>query len=255
MNEPGAVLVTGLSGLIGTALRERLQDEYALSALNRSAVAGIPTTQASIGDYDAMRPAFTGKDTVVHLAACIHDGYGWDKLHEVNVVGTRNVLEAAVAAGVKRVVFTSSGATVAGWEKVAPYYALVAGDEQAIEGLPLITEGEATRPANLYAATKVWGEALARHYADNHGLEVVCLRIGYASEADRPLDARQMSVWNSQADVVHAIQLAMTVDLPENFNVCFILSDNRFGYRSLAHAGRLLGFRPQDSADRYSLEP
>ena len=174
MSETRKVLVTGMSGLVGGAVREALAPTCELSALNRRLVEGIPTTQADLSDYDAMASAFEGQDQVVHLAAVIHDGVGWDALLNTNVIGTRNVFEAAVQNGVKRVVFTSSGATVAGWEKVEPYASLVAGRyEELPESIPLIDETMATKPANMYASTKVWGESMARHYADNHGLEVI----------------------------------------------------------------------------------
>ncbi len=247
------VLVTGMSGLIGTALRKQISDRYVLSALNRSAVDGVPTTRASLGDMDAITPAFTGIDTVVHLAAKISDDYGWDALHETNVVGMRNILEAATNAAVRRVVFVSSGATVAGWEREEPYNSLVNGRYSDLpkSGVPLITEQMATRPANLYASTKVWGEALCRHYSDNHGLETLCLRIGYANEEDRPTDHRQRSVWNSQRDVVNAIELAMNAVMKQRFEVCFVLSNNKYRYRSLDYAEQLLGFEPMDSADSF----
>ena len=149
-------------------------------------------------------------------------------------------------------VFVSSGATVAGWEKEEPYRSLVTGEYGNVpQTVPLITEQMATRPANLYAATKVWGEAIARHYADNHGLEVICLRIGYANEEDRPSDARQRSVWNSQRDVVQAINRAISIELPSRFETFFILSENRYAYRSLVHAREHLGFVPADSADDF----
>ena len=74
------VLVTGLSGLIGSALRPVLADEFNLSALNRSEVPGIPTTQASLENYDDILPAFQGQDTVIHLAAKISDSAGWQAL-------------------------------------------------------------------------------------------------------------------------------------------------------------------------------
>ena len=66
-------------------------------------------------------------DTVIHLAARAGDGFTWEELRDTNVIGTRNVLEAARLAGCKRVVFASSGATVAGWEREEPYRALVEG--------------------------------------------------------------------------------------------------------------------------------
>lgn len=253
MNEK--LLVTGMSGLVGSALREAISDQYTLSAFNRRDVPGVPTTCADLADYDALRAACEGQDMVVHLAAVIHDGVGWDALLNTNVIGTRNVFEAAVAAGVKRVVFTSSGATVAGWEKVEPYRSLVNGETvinnpgELPAGLTLIDETMATRPANVYASTKVWGEAMARHYADNHGLEVICLRIGFASEADKPENARQMSVWNSQRDVVQAIRLALEHPMERRFDCFFITSNNARSYRDLSHARQQLGFEPLDSAD------
>ena len=62
------VLVTGASGLIGQILLRNLGPKYSFSALNRRPVQGIPCTQADIADLDAIRPAFEGIDTVVHLA-------------------------------------------------------------------------------------------------------------------------------------------------------------------------------------------
>ncbi len=247
------VLVTGMSGLIGSALKAEISSRYNLSALNRSEVKDVPTTRVSLDNFDGIRPAFSDIDTVVHLAAKISDEYGWDALNQVNVVGTRNVLEAAQAAKVRRVVFVSSGATVAGWEKEEPYTALVSGryDDLPESGVPMITEQMAVRPANLYASTKVWGEALCRHYSDNHGLETICLRIGYANEKDQPENSRQRSVWNSQRDVVNAIELAMNLDMKNRFEVCFILSQNKYRYRSLDHAQEMLGYEPRDSADTF----
>ena len=256
MTDRKRVLVTGMSGLIGRAVRQALEEEYDLSALNRRPVEGVPTTQADLGDLAAISAAFDGIDTVIHLAAVIHDGYGWDALLNTNVIGTRNVFEAAAAAGVRRVIFTSSGATVAGWEKEEPYASLVAGRyDEVPDSLAMISESMPTRPANLYAATKVWGEALARHYADNHGLEIISLRIGFANEADRPENARQLSVWNSQRDVVQAIRLAMSRTMQDRHECYFILSDNRRGYRDVTLARRNLGYEPTDSADAFELRP
>ena len=66
---PRTVLVTGMSGLIGGALRRQLEGTYDLRALNRRAVPGVKCHQADIADLDAIAPAFEGVDTVVHLAA------------------------------------------------------------------------------------------------------------------------------------------------------------------------------------------
>ena len=54
------VLVTGMSGLIGSLVRERIEGKYVLSALNRRPVEGIECHQGDIADLDAIRPAFEG---------------------------------------------------------------------------------------------------------------------------------------------------------------------------------------------------
>ena len=108
------VLVTGMSGLIGSAVRQRLGEKYALSALNRSEVAGIPCHRADIADLEAILPAFAGKDTVVHLAAIARGEAAWEEVLHHNVIGTYNVFEAARRARVKRIVYASSGATISG---------------------------------------------------------------------------------------------------------------------------------------------
>ncbi len=243
------ILVTGMSGLVGQSVRQKLATDHDLSALNRSNVEGVPTVQASLDDYEGIRPVFDGIDTVVHLAAKITDAVGWDELLAINVIGTRNVFEAAADAGVKRVVFTSSGATVSGWERSEPYRSIVAGDYDNVGEIPMIDETTATRPGNLYASTKVFGESIARRYAYEHDMSVISLRIGWASEVDRAENARQISVFNSRRDVVQAIERSLTAELAEEYDVFFILSNNRWGYRNIEHARQVLGYEPQDSAD------
>ena len=63
------VLITGASGLIGGLVLDGLSDKYEFSGLSRRPVGGIPHTAASITDAEAIKPAFEGIDTVLHLAA------------------------------------------------------------------------------------------------------------------------------------------------------------------------------------------
>lgn len=119
------VLVTGLSGLIGGLLRPALTARYRLRALNRSPVPGVETVQADINDGAAIAPAFADVAVVVHLAAAL--GADVKQLLTTNVNGTYQVFEAARAAGVRRVVYASSGATVGGYEADEPFRAMVEG--------------------------------------------------------------------------------------------------------------------------------
>ena len=104
------ILITGMSGLIGGILRSHLEavGGYELTALNRRQVDGVRTVQADIGDLESIRPAFEGQDVVVHLAAHVASEPMEDVVRG-NLAGTWNVYEAAREAGVKRVIFASSG--------------------------------------------------------------------------------------------------------------------------------------------------
>ncbi len=244
------ILVTGLSGLIGGALAASLRADHRLTAFNRSAVEGFDSVRADLADEAALARAVQGQDVVVHLAAKAGEQYSWQELLDTNVAGTRNVFQAATAAGVPRVVFASSGATVAGVEFDEPYAALVEGRyDQLPERWHMVSVDEPARPRGVYGSTKVWGEALARHFADTTGTRFVNVRIGYVNAVDRPENARQRSVWCSQRDVVSALRLATLTDLTERCATFFAGSDNRWGYRDLSHGRTLLGFVPLDGAD------
>lgn len=114
-------LVTGATGFVGSAVvRAALRDGMAVTALVRAnsdtaALSGldIEYAVATLGDRDALTQAMAGCDAVFHVAA---DYRLWarepNELYANNVEGTRHVLEAAGTAGVNRVVYTSSVATL-----------------------------------------------------------------------------------------------------------------------------------------------
>ena len=79
------LLITGMSGLIGGAVRRQLEGRYELSALNRRKVEGVVCHRADIADLGAILPAFEGVDVVVHLAANLWGD--WEELLQSNVIG------------------------------------------------------------------------------------------------------------------------------------------------------------------------
>ena len=243
------ILVTGMSGLIGGALRKRLEGRYALRALNRRELAGVECHRADIVDLDQIQPAFREVEIVVHLAAAAGGSVPWERIHRDNLVGTYHVFEAARRAGVRRVIFASSGATVTGYELDEPYAALVGGKYDGLTTWPMLTHEAPVRPAALYGVSKVYGEALGRQYADEHGLSVLSIRIGRVKAEDRPTTARDFSVWLSQRDVVQILERAIEAPASLRHGIFFAVSDNRWGYRDLAHARQILGFVPQDRAE------
>ena len=248
MSPPRHVLITGMSGLIGGLVGRSLSSRCTVRALNRSPVDGVDTVRADLNDFEAIRPAFDGIDTVVHLAAYL----GEDPAGHLstNVTGTYHVFEAARAAGVRRVVYASSGATVTGYETDEPYRAMIeARWDDVPADRPTITHDDPIRPNGLYAATKVFGEALARHYADSHGLSMICLRIGRVRHGDKPQDPREAAVYLSHRDAVQAVERCIDAPGDLRFAILFAVSANRGRYRDLEQARRLTGFVPQDGAD------
>ncbi len=247
------VLVTGMSGLIGSAVRARLSAGYDLRALNRRPVAGVPTHQADIADLDAIAPAFVGVDVVVHLAANVGSP-PFEEVLRTNVVGTYNVFEASRRAGVRRVVYASSGAVVSAWEREPPYSLLAAGRYDGLQDWPMMTHETPLRPSGLYGCSKIWGESLARHYADAHGLSMLCVRIGHVTAADRPAAPRDFSVWCSQRDIAQMIERCVAAPPSVRFDVFYAVSRNRWSYRDVEHARAMVGFEPEDSADSFRAE-
>lgn len=103
------VFVTGAAGFIGRTVAERFRAAGA-------EVAGVdfqaaPDQGVVAGDVSTAGPwqaAVAGADVVVHTAAIVSNAYGLDESWRVNVVGTRNVLDAAATSGVGRFVHISS---------------------------------------------------------------------------------------------------------------------------------------------------
>ena len=250
------VLITGMSGLIGGLLKDHLQQAggYELAALNRRHVEGVANFQADIADLEAIKPAFEGQDVVVHLAAYL-EGQDWEGQHAGNVVGTYNVYEAARLAGVKRVVFASSGMAIRGFQRVPPYSDIAAGNYDRVPAdFPMITH-EQVRPEAIYGAAKVWGEALGRHFADDFGISIICVRIGRVNRENRPQSFRDNSVYLSHRDISQALQRCIDAPDTVKYDVVFAVSNNRWNYRDLSHPKEVIGYEPQDSVDDYPFQP
>jgi nucleoside-diphosphate-sugar epimerase len=246
------VLITGMSGLIGGVVRQRLAGQYELSALNRRVIPDINCYQADIADLEAIRPAFKGQDAVIHLAAKAGEKYSWEEILQANITGTYNVFEAARQAGVKRVIYASSGATIVGWEKEFPYNVLVEGRyEELPASWPMLTHETPTRPGGLYGSSKVWGESLARHFTDTSDLSIICLRIGLVNKENRPSQPRHFSVWCSQRDIAQMVEKCLAAPASLKYDIFYAISNNRWNYRDFSHARDVVGFEPQDNAEDY----
>jgi nucleoside-diphosphate-sugar epimerase len=239
-----------MSGLIGGAVRRQLEGRYAVSALNRRIVPGIPTLQADIADFDAIQPAFAGQDIVVHLAG--YRGGDWKPILHTNVIGTYNVFEAAKRAGVGRIIYASSGATVSGWQRHEPIKSVMIGAMTELPpGFPKLTHETPIRPWSLYGCAKVWGEALARYYTETTDMSVICLRIAVVNEEDGPNSEEEELVWCSQRDVAQMVERCIQAPPELKFDIFNVVGTHHLGFRDISHAREVVGFEPQDSADSF----
>jgi nucleoside-diphosphate-sugar epimerase len=246
------VLVTGMSGLIGQAVRSRLEGRYELSALNRRSVPGIKTLQANISDLSAIKSAFHGQDVVVHLAG--YRGYDWNSLLQTNIVGTYNVFEASREAGVKRIIYASSGAPIAGWQRIEPYKSIVEGRyDQAPATWPMLDHNTLPRPTGIYGCTKVWGEALAWDYTEAFDLSIICLRLGPIMPEDRPTTREMIPAWCSQRDAAQLVERCIAAPASLKFDIFNGVSNNKWRVRDIAHARDVVGYEPEDSAEEHPL--
>jgi dihydroflavonol-4-reductase len=168
MSERGRVLVTGASGFVGSAIvRAFLSSGYPVRALVRSTSPrqnlqglAIECVEGDICDPDAMGRAMSGIRYLAHAAA---DYRLWARdpaaIMRTNVEGTRTVMKAARTAGVERIVYTSSVATLA----------LRPAGEVADESIGL-AENEAL---GAYKRSKVTAERLIDRWVAQDRLPVV----------------------------------------------------------------------------------
>ncbi len=245
------VLITGMSGRIGSAVGRQLEGKYELSALNRRLVPGVPTCQADIADMEAIRPAFEGIDAVVHMAGGF-ESEGLERLLQSNINGAYNIFECAYQAGVKRVIYASSGRVISNYELDEPYKSIVEGRYDDVPpGWQRITHEDPVRPHSIYACTKLWGEALARYYAESFGMSSIVIRVGYVNDEDKPDTKRRFTHWASQRDSAQMVEKCLAAPDDLKFAIFFLTSDNKWGYRDLDYPRKLIGYEPEDRAEDY----
>ena len=200
-----SILITGGAGFIGSHaaalfLREGWRvgvlddfNDFYDPSIKRRNLAALPCPvellEGDIRDASAVRRAFArGWDTVLHLAARagVRPSIKEPELYvQTNVAGTLHVLDAAVAAGVKKFLFASSSSVYG------------ASDE-----VPFREDAPLRRTFSPYAATKAAGEQLCSTYSHLHGLPVVSLRFftvyGPGQRPDLAIHKFTRAIWEGR---------------------------------------------------------
>jgi nucleoside-diphosphate-sugar epimerase/SAM-dependent methyltransferase len=181
------VLITGGTGFIGSRLALRClkrgdqvvvlgQENTDAEKQNSKIIEdrGASVVFGSVTDKDLLAGLIEGIDIVFHLAAAQHEANISDQVfHEVNVTGTRNLLEASIKAEIKRFVH---GSTIG-------VYGTPNGE---------VNEFSSCHPDNIYGKTKLEGEKVALSYEEQ--IPLVVIRI---SETYGPGDRRLLKLFRA----------------------------------------------------------
>lgn len=180
------VLITGGTGFIGSRLAQRClqrgDEVVVLAQSNTHAEAdnireleavGVSVVLGDVSNQQAINVAIDGCEVVFHLAAAQHEANVPDQhFWNVNVEGTRNLLDASVEARVKRFIHGST---------IGVYGVEVQGE---------LDEESEKKPDNIYGITKKAGEELVLSYKDKLPLSIIRI-----SETYGPGDRRLLKLY------------------------------------------------------------
>ncbi|MGH2355337.1 MAG: NAD-dependent epimerase/dehydratase family protein, partial [Chloroflexota bacterium] len=256
------VVIFGVGGPLASATVPLLRESYTLRLTDlrpmEEVVAAGPRTagappprlmvpphemrQVDVTDPAQVMAACEGMDAIVN---CTVVRPHLEQAFLVNCVGAYNVMRAAVAHGIRRVVHT--------------------GPQQVMLDRPGGYRWDSDVPADappppgthLYRHSKYLGQEICRVFAEEHGLEVPVLQFSAfvdpatpesaTAEAGRGISPMTVS-WD---DAGHAMRRALEVPaLPRPCEVFHIVADLPHGKFSNEKAGRLLGWRPRDTLER-----
>ncbi len=228
------ILVTGGSGMVGKYIvAELLQHKHTVGVLDlKQPKQKVKHHRIDVLNLEDVAEAVKGYDAVIHTAGIPHPlNDPPEKVFNVNVNGTFNVLEASARNKIKKVVFTSSESTLG--------FAFMT-NRMAPEYVP-IDELHPLRPQDPYGLSKVIGEQICRTYSARYGIRTVCLRepwiwVPEGSEREKYKKlVTDYSQWYKNLwafvhvyDAAQAHRLAVEMDLNSLHEVFFITAQQNW---------------------------
>lgn len=174
-------IVTGAYGLVGNVVRRQLEEQgHKVIALDIADVTeeGLPITRCDVRDVHRLHGIVAKAGpvaAVIHCGALSGPMLARDNpvlLWDINVTGTLNMLELCRVHGIPRFVQCAS----------------VSGYGHTPEGVSPVPETVPLEPTTVYGASKAASEALVHGYSAQHGIEGVCIRIGWVYGPRRSTD-------------------------------------------------------------------
>jgi uronate dehydrogenase len=233
--QPKRVLVTAAETRLAQTLGDGMPAAWQvhLTAATQVSVSR-PFRKCGLEADEATRDVVRGMDAIVHLALAGTDQSPGEQIDAL-VRATYNLLTAAAAEGVRRVVHVSSLSALQGYDEAFT-----------------VTEDWQPRPADdAPALAEYLAEYTSREFARQRQLEVVALRIGKVVRAESIAGSRFDPLWVDERDVAQAVALALRTSPPasprgtDGWAVFHILSDSPRARFSIDKARQLLGYQPQ----------
>lgn len=259
----GKVCIFGAGGPVGAMATRALEKDYTLRltdlydvhdilAKNQPQSAGAPLPQiprpphewqtVDVGNYEQVLAAAEGMDALINVSVLRHEVV---PAFQVNLVGAYNVMKAAVACGIKRVIHTGPRHTRLDFE----------GDYWPDFDIP--DEAPLHPGSDLYALTKHLGGQVVRVFAESHDLEVLCFLytqfrpgvIGY-DEIGTGVHPLAVAWEDTGTPFWHGLRVAQLPNNYEVFDICVDLPHGKYG---TAKAQRMLGWQPEHNFERLYL--
>jgi len=229
------VLITGAKGRLGSQTIEAVHDcqvdceIIATDIRNRQELPG-DYHEMSLLDEQGVIDIMQGVDWVVHLGN--YTGTGWGhrtntRTFNENVAMNQNVFDAAVNAGVKKIVFASSIQVIASEDN----YPVNPPHAKSIAYLPLDAYSPAN-PTNCYSLSKMVGEQLLDHYVQHFGIECASLRLPMLFTPGKPSKNYRPFALNQPTSTTRIAQAFAMLSYPDAARaIVAVLTSHLRGHR------------------------
>ena len=232
------VLITGAGGHLGRKLFDTLEqeDKHQVSGIDIREVNHPNIHLADLSNEAGWVPLLKGVDVIIHLAGDREPTAAWSSAIKYNMDATLALYHHSVGQGVKRVVLASSN-----W---------IHGDKRFTDD-KLDSDTE-LGPINAYGMSKLFCERTGAFFAKQHGLSVICMRIGWTQWTHDNQPGTHMAMgrwgqemWLSDRDFLNGMRCAIDVK-NVSFAALNLMSENPGMRWDISETKRVLGYMPED---------
>jgi len=214
MKNQKRIIITGSQGSLGRILQEGLSNSFNLLCIDKISNNAKAIALDLAIEFEKFKDLLEKDDIIIHLAWDTFEDYPNGNIVPENKEMAENVYRAAIESGASRVIIASS---------------VHASDYSEVPVGGYIKPQFESCPDTPYGATKVYIEHLGRYFSKEHGLGVICLRLGGVNKDNEirfdedPLYDRVLLY---KEDFIELVRACIKVEgIPNNFSVFYAVSD------------------------------